>query len=98
MRGGKRNGAGRKKGAKTQRTRKTKTVGIMPLDVMLEAMRQSYEDGETAAAAAYAKDAAPYCHPKLAAITHKGDAEHPMSIQEVGIKDKQKVLHPDPNA
>ena|SRR3990167_1265294 len=29
-------------------------------------------------AAAIARDAAPYCHPKLASIQHSGDEDHPL--------------------
>jgi len=39
---------------------------VLPLQVMLEAMRQHYADGNLDRAAGLAKDAAPYCHPRLA--------------------------------
>ena len=70
--GGKRPGAGRKPGAANKKTRlvadRAAAEGITPLEVMLVAMREAYAAGHIAAAAAFAKDAAPYMHPKLAAI------------------------------
>ena len=44
-----------------------------PLDVLLRAMRQKWEEGDTAGAVALAKVAAPYLHPKPAAA--RGAAE-----------------------
>ncbi len=71
-RGGKRKGSGRKIGAVTTRTRdianQAYAEGIMPLEVMLRAMRSSYENGDTDAAVSYARLAAPYVHPRLSAI------------------------------
>ncbi len=79
-RGGKRKGAGRKPGSKTVRTSKVALEaaekGITPLEVMLEAMRELYEKGDKVEAAKIAKDAAPYCHPRLNAIEHKGEIGH----------------------
>lgn len=46
--------------------------GITPLEVMLCAMRAKFEEGDLVAAAALAKDAAPYLHPRLAAIEQSG--------------------------
>jgi hypothetical protein len=73
--GGRRPGAGRKKGSATRRTRKTNALaqkaareGPQPLQVMLDAMRDHFARGELDAAAEIAKAAAPYCHPKLAAV------------------------------
>ena len=43
--------------------------GITPLDVMLLTMRPHVEAGGWDAAAAIAKDAAPYVHPRLASTT-----------------------------
>jgi hypothetical protein len=74
-RGGKRPGAGRPKGSKGKKTlargdvaRKALAQGVTPLDVLLEAMRDAYEVGGAMAAAVYAKEAAPYVHPKLSSI------------------------------
>jgi hypothetical protein len=75
VRGGKRQGAGRPKGAATKRTReiaeRAAEEGITPLEVMLNAMRRHYENGEFDQAAAVAKDAAPYMHPRLASVEQK---------------------------
>lgn len=79
--GGKRPGAGRKPGTKTKKrtaaeaateaTIKALTTGTTPLDVLIEAMKDAYEAGGAIAAAAFAKEAAPYVHPKLSAIEAK---------------------------
>jgi len=67
--GGKRTGAGRKPGGANVRTReiadKAAKAGITPLEIMLEAMRTSYEAGELAEAAKHAAVAAPYVHARL---------------------------------
>jgi hypothetical protein len=70
--GGRRAGAGRKPGVANKRTRAIVAAaaaeGVMPLEVMLQAMRAAHAAGDLAAAAAFAKDAAPYLHPKLASV------------------------------
>lgn len=103
-RGGKREGAGRKKGTPNKRTLYLKELsekavdsGITPLEVMLNNMRSYYNDldgllsrlvdekgkpvsigdarlilGLRQLAGNAAKDAAPFCHPKLQSITHSG--------------------------
>jgi hypothetical protein len=75
-RGGSRAGAGRKKGSTTKRTReiaeKAFSEGITPLEVMLQAMRRHAEADNWDDAAEIAKNAAPYMHPKLAAVEHSG--------------------------
>ena len=99
MRGGKRQGSGRKKGSVTDKTsRRTQAAlaaleqGISPLEVMLENMiwaRSQIEKlGDNPIAeivAGYRKmaqdaavDAAPYVHPKLAAVQHSGDQDNPV--------------------
>ena len=73
-RGGKRQGAGRKSGAITKRTQEATVAilasGLTPLEYMLGVMR----DPDIAADRRddMAKAAAPYVHPKLAAIEHTG--------------------------
>ena len=78
-RGGKRPGSGRKNGSETKRTKARREAiiaaaaeGILPLEVILRAMRQHYEAGRIDRAAELAKDAAPYVHPRLASIQHGG--------------------------
>ena len=88
--GGKRPGAGRKKGSANKKTReiadKAIEQGITPLEVMLAAMRASYETAMTldegeernlllAKASAIASDAAPYIHPRLAAVAYSGEVK-----------------------
>lgn len=90
-RGGARKGAGRKAGSATQKTReiadKAAAAGITPLEVMLEAMNSFRESGDLEKAAGFAKDAAPYIHPKLAAIEHTGKdggaIDHSLTVQFV---------------
>ncbi|NUJ81825.1 hypothetical protein HUN39_17710 [Methylocystis sp. FS] len=75
--GGKRPGAGRKPGSVTKKTReiaeKATKEGLTPLEVMLHAMREAHAAGKLDEAHAYAKDAAPYMHARLAAVEHSGD-------------------------
>lgn len=84
-RGGKREGAGRKKGSVTKATQlrqqmiaKIAHEGVSPLDVMLGAMRAAWERNDHEKAAGYARDAAPYIHPRLSTMQHKGDPESPV--------------------
>lgn len=87
--GGKRSGAGRPKGTATKKTReiadKAAAEGITPLEVMLHAMRYSFGEFEKTlvvdhlvAASSFAKDAAPYMHPRLTTIA--GDPKAPLGL------------------
>lgn len=74
-RGGARSGSGRKKTADTPEGRLRRELamrvlkeGTTPLEVMLEAMREAYEEGGAAGAFLYAKECAPFIHPKLSAV------------------------------
>ena len=74
--GGRRRGAGRTLGAATKKTRAIADQAaadgnITPLEVMLHTMRAALLDGDLPLAASIARDAAPYCHPRLSAITVK---------------------------
>lgn len=108
--GGARPGAGRKKGSLNRKTtevanRLIESGGITPLEVMLEAMRDHYENKRLDEAAAIAKDAAPYIHPRLSSVEYKQkerdldaltDAELEAIIRgrQVGPKDdKPPVVH-----
>jgi hypothetical protein len=77
--GGRRPGAGRKKGnlpeTKLRKDIALKALadGTTPLEVMLEAMRLAYDEGGPKAAMPFAKECAPYVHPKLANIEAKVD-------------------------
>lgn len=82
-RGGRRAGAGRKKGSATKRTREIADAaaanGITPLEFMLAIMNapSDHEDAKVQVAREAmrfeaAKAAAPYVHPRLQAIEHAG--------------------------
>lgn len=77
---------GRKRGCLNQKTRsiaaQAAQSGITPLEVMIEAMRNAYEMGGAAAAFAFAKDAAPYMHPRVAAVELTGKDGGPMQIND----------------
>lgn len=71
--GGARGGAGRPRGSKSAKTLaiadRAAAEGITPLEVILKAMRHHLDAGNLDRAAEFAKDAAPYVHPRLGA-TH----------------------------
>lgn len=73
-RGGKREGAGRKAGSATTKTRevadKAASEGLTPLEYMLTMLRN--EGASQADRMWAAEKAAPYVHPKLAAVEHSG--------------------------
>lgn len=73
--GGKRPGAGRKRGSVSKKTtevaQRAAQEGVTPLEVMLKAMTVHYKAKRYDLAAAVAKDAAPYVHPRLSAVTVK---------------------------
>jgi hypothetical protein len=85
-RGGKRAGAGRKKGSATKKTRKVADAvaegGITPLEVMIDAMRRLHKARRYTAAAGVAQHAAPYVHPRLSAVTLRGDQQAPIRLVE----------------
>ena len=72
-RGGLRKGAGRKPGIANKRTREiaeqAMLEGCTPLEVLLHLMREAFIQGDDEAAGKYAKDAAPYCHPRMQSIS-----------------------------
>ena len=80
MRGGKRPGAGRKPGvpnkASAERQAAIAVSGDTPIEVLIAIMRdpQTARDMQLDAA----KAAAPYVHPRLASVTHKGDPNAPI--------------------
>jgi hypothetical protein len=57
--------------------------GIMPVEVMLKTMRALWKKKAHVAACAIAKDAAPYCHPRLTSIEGKLDVTN----HEAALKD-----------
>jgi hypothetical protein len=46
--------------------------GLTPLELMLDNMRYFLENGDRDKAQAAANQAAPYCHPRFAAVEHSG--------------------------
>src|SRR5688572_9478176 len=83
--GGARPGAGRPKGAvsvKSQElTARIIESGITPLEYMLDRMRDTSADYSERND--MAKAAAPYVHPKLAAVEHSGPGGGPMQHEDV---------------
>ena len=77
-RGGPRPGAGRPAGAPNVRTRevaqRAAAEGISPVEAMLAIMRDALGRGDEATALDAASRAAPYCHPRLAAVMVRDDA------------------------
>ena len=73
--GGKRPGAGRPKGSKDKITKKREAAisssGLTPLQYLLSIIRDTTQ--EQSARVDAAKAAAPYVHPRLAAIEHSGE-------------------------
>jgi len=90
-RGGARPGAGRKKSSLTEKTRaiaeRATAEGVTPLEVMLQVMAELLLAGEKEKAASVAKDAAPYCHPKLSAVEVAGKDGGDLIIKIVKFSD-----------
>lgn len=86
MAGGARPGAGRPRGARNRKTRETVAAieqsGLTPLDYMLSVMRDAGQEPEVRLDAA--KSAAPYVHPRLAAIEHTGKGGGPVELVLTG--------------
>ena len=90
--GGKRDGAGRKAGSETKRTRAIAeavgATGITPLEVLVNSMRMAWEKSEAeghagehlAMAITCAEKAAPYMHAKIAAVQHSGNVDTSLTI------------------
>lgn len=85
MRGGKRQGAGRKRGspnkASAAREKAVSASGITPLDYMLRVMRNRKTDPYRRDE--MAKAAAPYVHPKLSAVDFSGKLDVDAKVEEV---------------
>ena len=79
-RGGKRDGAGRPAGAANVKSReianKASTDGLTPLEYMLDVLRNTKADPKDRMWAA--EKAAPFVHPKLSSVEHKGDEDNPL--------------------
>lgn len=81
--GGKRQGAGRKPGSVTKRTREIAHAaieqGLSPLEYLLSIVRDSAADEARRIDAA--KAAAPYVHPRLQPIDNQGDTKQTVEIK-----------------
>lgn len=86
-RGGRREGSGRKPGSKNRKTaelaRKAAKAGMTPLELMLKIMRDSKKPILDRFEAA--KAAAPYIHPRLAAVEMSGELNisHEAALDEL---------------
>ena len=101
-RGGARKNAGRKVGSATKRTREIADAAaasgeMTPLEYMLDVMRQDSDHADPKIQALReqmrfeaAKAAAPYVHPRLAAVEHTGagggPVEHSLTVGFVAAK------------
>lgn len=69
-------------------------AGLTPLDYMLKILRDEEQDQSARFTAA--KEAAPYIHPRLAAVEHSGNDEKPLSfniITGVPVADESEDLN-----
>lgn len=71
---------GRVPGSRNKRTAEVEALieslaseGLSPLEVMLKAMKHAWDEGNKMLACSVAKDAAPYCHPRLNAVELSGE-------------------------
>lgn len=89
-RGGKREGAGRPKGAANKRTREiadnAAQEGLTPLEYMLSVLRDDMADPKDRMWAA--EKAAPYVHARLASVEHQGKDGGPLVLEIVRFADK----------
>jgi hypothetical protein len=81
-------GSGRKPGSRNKRNveieRRVASTGKTPLEVMLECMRSYLKAGDLDKAVAFAKDAAPYIHPRMASVEVGGKpGAPPIETREV---------------
>jgi hypothetical protein len=95
-RGGRRPGAGRPAGSATTKTREIAEAamadGLTPLEYMLQLMRSDsdHEDPKVQVAREAmrfeaAKAAAPYVHPRLAAVEHTGKDGGPIALTRIEL-------------
>ena len=95
--GGKRPGSGRKPGSRTQKTReiaeRAAAEGLEPLEVMLKAMRLLVDEGKWSEASTIAKDAAPYCHPRLSAVEVAGKDGGPINWAATTAEEIEDALY-----
>src|SRR4051794_38246629 len=103
--------AGRRPGTKDRQPRTTAArkvaaaaaaAGLTPLECMLSTMRELYDNGDKIAAAAIARDAAPYIHPRLSSVQVDASvAVDPISLttqelMQIAAGGRPSVADPDP--
>ncbi len=71
---------------------KATAEGETPLEYMLRVMRTSNDDRRKDA---MAQAAAPYIHPKLASVEHKGDKDSPVTFQVISGVPRQADVEAD---
>jgi homogentisate 1,2-dioxygenase len=80
------NGGGRPLGSKNKRTieiaLQAAAEGITPIEVMLKDMWLSVEKKDWGEALKFAEAAAPYIHPRLAAVQHSGSIDSKVTVEE----------------
>jgi hypothetical protein len=95
--GGRMPGAGRKKGSVNRKTReianKAAESGITPLEVMIQAMREVYEKDGAPAAVPFAKECAPYMHPKISNIELTGKNGGPVEYSNLSDSELDRRLN-----
>jgi hypothetical protein len=74
-----------------------KAQGVMPLEVLLVAMRARLEKGELDAAAVIAKDAAPYLHARKASVKHTGPEGGPLPRTKIEVVFVHRNQNQEPN-
>jgi hypothetical protein len=94
MRGGRREGAGRKPGSVTkidhEARQKARVGGLTPLEYLLSIMRDESEDKRERLDAA--KAAAPYCHARLSSTELSGPNKGPIETREVSEEARLKAF------
>lgn len=87
MRGGKRPGAGRKRGSLSKKTTEiaVKAIegGITPLEVLIKSMQAAWKANDKDKACQWAEKAAPYVHARLAAVEHSGNKDNPLAFEVI---------------
>jgi len=96
-RGGARPGSGRKKNSPNKRTKaiaeKAAEQGITPLEVMVQAMREVYDKDGAPAAVPFAKECAPYMHPKISNIELTGKNGGPVEYSNLSDSELDRRLN-----
>ena len=95
---------GQRQTAAVKQARRAAASGeVMPLDVMLFAMRAGWKAAQAEDlpetrrfdllrdVQQFARDAAPYCHAKLASVTHKGDEAAPLAFVIYGEREAENT-------